>query len=133
MHNLVLFAIGCVPGLDVPAGGLPAAKQIKRRNKLAAGSKRRRQVHAGERGPPAWQRRGHMGSAGGHVTACGMTTFSEIWQSSPLDGRFLSAIFAKFFCFFAFLRYLQIPYIFKVSSGICRVEVKFVRVARGQE
>jgi hypothetical protein len=34
-----------------------------------------------------------MGAEGGHFTACGMTTFSEIRQSSPLDGRFLSAIF----------------------------------------
>jgi hypothetical protein len=33
-----------------------------------------------------------MGAEGGHVTACGMTTFSEIWQSSPLDGRFSRAI-----------------------------------------
>jgi hypothetical protein len=33
-----------------------------------------------------------MGAEGGHVTACETTTFSEIRQSSPLDGRFFSAI-----------------------------------------
>jgi hypothetical protein len=55
VHNLVLFAIGRVPGLDVPAGGLPAAKHKRRQEHavtVGGGQQRRRQVQAGERGPP---------------------------------------------------------------------------------
>jgi hypothetical protein len=64
-----------------------------------------------------------MGAEGGHVTACGMTTFSEIWQSSPLDGRFSRAILMK-----VDLRLgTQSSFLFLLKN----VEVNFVQGAKG--